>query len=261
MPLGITHVRWVATTNGEIVPQGRLTAFSDPDVRSARRVELGPMFAGSPRSLWYLPPGFEFLRAGEALALAGTGKPAGNLYAHSANIPVRTGAHYNLEVAIDASHARGRPPCFYIAELPSGKGISMLCARNGRTGSYAVHGIVPAGIQWIQLVAFSNNTTIDDGKAVIFSRPSLRFVNAHDVVNRNQSPVRRASAALAVHAFHPCAAHPHGDRDRGSSNLSVVRPEEGADWARRCCVPLHSSPGGLAGSSESPSSLVSWRCD
>jgi hypothetical protein len=175
VPADVDNVHWVATTDGVIAPHGRITAFSDANFRPASQAELRPTFAGTPQSLWYLPPEYAFLRVGEALEIAGTGQPTGKLYAHSTDIPARPDARFQLRVRIDATDARGRPPCFYVAELPDGRALSMICARNGAASSYAIRGAVPAGVKWLQLVAFSNDTSIASGRAVVFSGPRLIF--------------------------------------------------------------------------------------
>jgi hypothetical protein len=104
----------------------------------------------------------------------------GKLYAHSPDVEVQGGATYEVSATIDARFSRTQPPCFYIADEPSGMALNMQCARNGIIKRYRVLLEIPYDTHEVQWVAFINNCRIDSDRFIRFEVPDLHMVRQPD---------------------------------------------------------------------------------
>ena len=121
------------------------------------------------RARWHLPPNMSLDPAAARVALHGTGKDSGNLYASSKTRSVLPGRQYTISAFVDARSARNRPPCFYLAEIPSGVGIAMTCAKPGSSGFFTTTVRIPVNVWLAQWVAFTNDTTVPSRKDLTYS--------------------------------------------------------------------------------------------
>jgi hypothetical protein len=179
IPSDVPWVYWVAYTNNTTIVTDHLLVYADASLRKLSAAEAShQMFGPTPQSWWYLPAGFQFVHRGghTTLAVYGTGAPIGNSYAHSGDANVIPGARYRLGVTIDGRYASGNPPCVYLAEQPSGRGIGMLCAQNGAVRRYAEAVRIPPGVRIIQAVAFTNNTDVASARRLSYTDLTLQRI-------------------------------------------------------------------------------------
>lgn len=128
------------------------------------------------RSRWFLPANFSLDVEGRRIIVTGTGSNSGNLYSGSEALSVLSGRTYAISADVDARSATKRDPCFYLAELPSGLGIGMTCARAGTSARLTTDVRIEQGVWLAQWVAFTNDTTIAEKRTVTYSNIRMRLV-------------------------------------------------------------------------------------
>jgi hypothetical protein len=156
-PLTLSHIR--------VDPLG-----SDPRAGVVDDDESIGLDTPAGRARWYVPPGMSLDPNGASVTLHGTGKESGNLYATSKTRSVLPGREYTISAFVYGRAARLRPPCFYLAEIPSGAGIGMTCAKPGTSAGLTATLRMPSNVWLVQWVAFTNDTTLPSGKELTYSR-------------------------------------------------------------------------------------------
>lgn len=108
-------------------------------------------------------------------AYYGTGSAAGWTWAYSPNITVTPGETYTVSAAIDASAASpsGYPPYIGVLNDALTTGYAVAYQTPGANGMLSATFTDPAGVTQVRVLADTNNVTVDNGKAVVWSNATV----------------------------------------------------------------------------------------
>jgi len=180
VPQGTYALRWAAVISGAQVGSAPVTISKirvddvAPLTAAASPISHAGLHRAAGRPRWYLPSGVS-LDTQNRIVISGSGAPTGKVYSGSEALAVLPGRTYAFFANVDARAASVKPPCFYLAEVPSGLGAGMTCARLGSAGHYRNSIQIPGNVWLVQWVAFTNGTTITAGRSVTFGNIGIEL--------------------------------------------------------------------------------------